>query len=75
MNCPFRVNQRVREDYDLSTKKQYSIIEQYFPECEKSECPYYDYDPDYYRNRTGEECLRVAAEMVKCGIGGFEDDE
>ena len=70
MNCPFRVNQKVRRSYDYSSKKEYDCIEQYYPECDQGKCPYYDYD-----KQDGEVCMRVAAEIVKCRIGGFEDDE
>lgn len=67
MNCPFRVNQKVREAHEFRTNKTYYNIEQYFPECDKSECPYYDYD-----RIDGEVCMRVAAEIVKCGICGTD---
>ena len=45
MLCPFRKNQKVEQKYkDFHGNGMYFDIQEYFPECEKDNCPYYAFN-------------------------------
>ena len=65
MNCPYRINQKVTKRYqNYHGNGEYLDIENYYPKCEKTNCPWFYIDDTDYK----EICLQVKAELRKAGF-------
>lgn len=69
MKCPFRINRKVEKHYgDFQGNNPYLDVVNYFPDCIKTQCPWYKMDGNGFTGR----CLQVECEIKKASGGTFD---